>query len=141
MKKRMKTAALMTGILIGIFVASFQVQAEEYVSLSSYQETFKPSGTKDGILTIQLEGEPDQEGYLYVISSVKDMEPFGEVSGQNLEGVNMEPVSVGSVGFYRIKAADKDSSAALTAQFLCPGFYSSKKVADVNGGEKIHLDH
>ena len=32
MKKRMKTAALMTGILIGIFVASFQVQAEEYVS-------------------------------------------------------------------------------------------------------------
>ena len=35
MKKRMKTAALMTGILIGIFVASFQVQAEEYVSAGS----------------------------------------------------------------------------------------------------------
>lgn len=141
MMKRMKTAALIAGILIGAFAPAIQAQAGDYVSVSSYNETFAPSAAEDGLLTVHVEGEPDGDGYLYVIRSVAGMVPVGEVTGQNLEGTELEPVTFGSVEFYRIQVADKEKPAVFTAQFSCPGFYSSKKTAEENGGEDFAVSY
>jgi len=141
MMKRMKIAALTAGIWIGAFAPVMQAQAGDYVSVSTYNETFTPSGGEDGILTVHVEGEPDRDGYLYVICSAEGMVPMGEVTGQNLEGTELEPVSIGSVPFYRLKTADKGIPAVFKAQFLCPGFYSSKKVAADNGGENFSVSY
>lgn len=131
----------MAAILTGVFASAMQTQAADCVSVSAYHETFTPSGAEDGILTVHVEGEPDKDGYLYVICSAEGMTPMGEITGRNLAETGLEPVSIGSVEFFRIKAADKDNPAEFTAQFLCPGFYSSKKVAADNGKEHFSVSY
>ncbi len=133
--KRVKAMALLGGIFLGATVSAGQAWAAPSAAPAAYSERLVLAGEKDGILKVALEGEADEDGYVYVIRSVKAMTPTGEVSGENIGEKGMEEYSQGKLDFYRIKAADPSRPVVLNASFDCPGFYDIKKKAPDNGGE------
>lgn len=135
--KRMKHAVLAVGLLLGTFVTP--VQAAEYINITEYTEIMTPVNGLDGQLEVSVKGEVGEDGYLYFISSVEDMTPVGEVTGENLEGTELEAYSEGSVDYFRIKAEDPTVEASATVQFSCPGFYDVKAKADTNGSSNYPI--
>ncbi|MBE6023711.1 MAG: hypothetical protein E7231_10845 [Cellulosilyticum sp.] len=131
--KRMKQAVLTAGILLGMLGMPMQVQAAEYINLTDYTEIMTPVNGLDGQLEVSVKGEAGEDGYLYIISSVEDMAPTGEVTGENLESSELEAYSEGSVNYFRIKVKDAAQEASVKAQFSCPGFYDVKEKAETNG--------
>ena len=129
----MKHAVLTAGILLGMLVAPVKAQAAEYINLTNYTEIMTPVNGLDGQLDVSVTGEVGEDGYLYIISSVEEMMPVGEVTGENLEGTTLEAYSEGSVNYFRIKVKDATQEASVNAQFSCPGFYDVKEKADTNG--------
>lgn len=131
--KKIKHVVLAIGVFLGISVAPVQAQAAEYITITEYTETMTPVNGLDGQLNVSVKGEVGEDGYLYLMSSVKDMTPVGEVTGENLEGKELEAYSEGSVNYFRIKVKDPAAEALVQAQFSCPGFYDVTEEADTNG--------
>ena len=81
-----KKILVLGAVVASLFVTSIPAQAAEfeetdYLKITSYKETMKPTESMDGILSIAVEGEVGEDGYLYVIESVKGMELTGSISG------------------------------------------------------------
>lgn len=132
--KRIKAMAFVAGMILGVTSAAGQVWAAPATAPTTYSERIVPSGEMDGMLEVAVEGQADQEGYVYVICSVKGMMPEGEASGENIGEAGLEAYSQGSLEYYRVKAADPSRPVVLNARFECPGFYDIKKKAADNGG-------
>ena len=139
--KKMKCAILAFAVAIGLCTMPMQAEAAEYVNIKSYTEIFTPVNEADGKLDVTVTGTAGDDGYLYVIASVKDMELTGQVTGTNLDGTELEAYSEGSANYYRIKVADTASEATVNAQFNCPGFYNVARSADTNGAEDYKLSY
>ena len=110
-----KKIMVLATVVASLFMTSVSAQAAEfeesdYVKISSYTETMKPTEAMDGILSVAVEGEVGEDGYLYLIESVKGMELTGDISGENL-GSGLEAVKIGSVNYYRVKAADESGQS------------------------------
>ena len=140
-----KKIAVLTAVIVSVFMTSIPAQAAEfeetdYVKISSYKETMKPTENMDGILSIAVEGEVGEDGYLYLIESVKGMELAGDISGENLGG-DLEAVKIGSVNYYRVKAADESAPVIVNADFTCAGFYAPTAKADTNGGKTLPISY
>lgn len=137
--KKMKFIALCMGILMSFSSLSFPSQAAEYVTFTDYSESFVPNGT-DGKLEINATGEAGKDGYLYLTKSVKEMAPES-VSGENLDGSELEEYTEGNISYYRIKVADNTAPASVHAVFHCPGFYDFAKKAETNGAESYSVTY
>jgi len=140
-----KKIAVLTAVIVSVFMTSIPAQAAEfeetdYVKISSYKETMKPTENMDGILSIAVEGEVGEDGYLYLIESVKGMELNGSISGENLGG-DLEAVKIGSVNYYRVKAADTSAPVVVNADFTCAKFYAPTPKADTNGGNTLPISY
>ena len=140
-----KKIAVLTAVIVSVFMTSIPAQAAEfeetdYVKISSYTETMKPTENMDGILSITAEGEVGEDGYLYLIESVKGMELNGTISGENLGG-DLEAVKIGSVNYYRVKAADESAPVVVNADFTCAKFYAPTPKADTNGGNTLPISY
>lgn len=129
----MKLIAFAAALITSISAFSVRAQAADYVTISDYTESFTPDGT-DGKMNVTVTGEAGEDGYLYLMQTVKDMEPVA-VAGENLEGTELEAYVEGSVNFFRIKVADVSAPATVNAEFKCPAFYEFEKKAETNGGE------
>ena len=71
-----KKIMVLGAVVASLFVTSIPAQAAEfeeadYLKITSYKETMKPTESMDGILSIAVEGEVGEDGYLYIIESVK----------------------------------------------------------------------
>jgi hypothetical protein len=140
-----KKILVLGAVVASLFVTSIPAQAAEfeeadYLKITSYKETMKPTESMDGILSIAVEGEVGEDGYLYVIESVKGMELTGSISGENLGG-DLEAVKIGSVNYYRVKAADESAPVVLNAEFTCAKFYAPTPKADTNGGNALPISY
>ena len=140
-----KKIMVLATVVASLFVTSVSAQAAEfeesdYVKISSYTETMKPTEAMDGILSVAVEGEVGEDGYLYLIESVKGMELTGDISGENL-GSGLEAVKIGSVNYYRVKAADESAPVSVSAEFACPGFYAPTPKVDTNGGNTLPISY
>lgn len=140
-----KKIAVLTAVIVSVFMTSIPAQAAEfeetdYVKISSYTETMKPTENMDGILSVAVEGEVGEDGYLYLIESVKGMELNGTISGENLGG-DLEAVKIGSVNYYRVKAADESAPVVVNADFTCAKFYAPTPKADTNGGNALPISY
>jgi len=140
-----KKILVLGAVVTSLFVTSIPAQATEfeetdYVKISSYTETMKPTEAMDGILSVAVEGEVGEDGYLYLIESVKGMELNGSISGENLSG-DLEAVKIGSVNYYRVKAADESAPVSVNAEFTCAGFYAPAPKADTNGGNTLPISY
>lgn len=133
MMKRIKHAILALGMMLAVSLSPMQAQAAEYINITDYTETMTPVNGLDGQLEVTVTGEAGEDGYLYLVSSVKDMAPTGEVTGENLDGTQLEAYTEGNVNYFRIKVKDPAAAASVQAKFSCPGFYDVKEKADTNG--------
>lgn len=133
MMKRMKHVLLAMGLVLGISLSPMQAQAAEYINITDYTETMTPVNGLDGQLEVAVTGEAGEDGYLYLMSSVKDMAPVGEITGENLDGTELEAYTEGNVNYFRVKVKDPAVAATVQAQFSCAGFYDVKEKADTNG--------
>lgn len=131
--RKMKLIALAAALITSISAFSIQAQASDYVTISDYTESFTPDGS-DGKMEVSVTGEAGEDGYLYLMQTVKEMEPVA-VTGENLEGTELEAYAEGSINFFRIKVADASAPATVNAEFRCSGFYDFAKKAETNGGE------
>ena len=138
--KKMKCAILAFAAIVGLCTTPIQAKAEEYVNIKSYTEVFTPVNDKDAQLEVTVTGTAGEDGYLYVIASVKGME-VTEVTGENLAGTKLESYSEGSASYYRVPVADKTAEATIEATFSCPGFYDVARSADTNGGEDYKMSY
>ena len=139
--KKMKYAVLALAAMFGVCAMPAQVKAEEYVNIKSYTETFTPAEGIDGNLNVTVTGTAGDDGYLYVIASwAKGME-VKEVSGENLDGTELEAYSEGSVKYFRIKVADTSAEATVNAKIICKEFYSDARSAEDNGAEDYTISH
>ena len=139
--KKIKCAVLAFAVAIGLCTMPVQAEAAEYVNIKSYTEVFTPINETDGQLAVTVTGTAGDDGYLYVIASVKDMELTGQVTGENLSGTELEVYTEGSAKYYRIKVADTAVEAKVEATFNCPGFYNVERSADTNGAEDYKLSY
>lgn len=141
-KKMMFAAGIMMGTLVPAFQAAASGSAADQIAaVTSYSEQLVPSGEKDGLLEVTLEGEAGQDGYVYIIKSLKDMEPSGQVEGENLAETSLEEYNAGNLKFYRVQVADASKPVVVKADFICPGAYDVKKKAPDNGGESYPLSY
>lgn len=138
--KKIKYAILAFAAIVGLCATPVQANATEYVNIKNYTEVFTPVNEKDAQLDVTVTGTAGDDGYLYVIASVKDME-VTEVSGENLAGTTLEAYKEGSASYYRIAVADAAAEATVEATFTCPGFYDVARSADTNGGEDYKMSY
>lgn len=136
MMKKMKQVLLLMGLMLGISLSPVQAQAGEYIAITDYTEIMTPVNGTDGRLDVSVTGEAGEDGYLYLMNSVKDMVPVGEITGENLDSTELETCTQGSVTYFRAKVKDPSVEAAVRAQFTCTGFYDVKEKADTNGSAK-----
>lgn len=137
--KKFKSIALCMGILISFSALSFPSLAAEYITFTDYSESFIPDGS-DGKMEVNASGEAGEDGYLYLNKSIKEMIPE-TVSGENLNGSELEEYTKGNVSYYRIKVADNTAPAEVHAVFHCPGFYDFTKKAETNGAEAYSVNY
>ena len=138
--KKMKCAILAFAAIVGLCTTPIQAKAEEYVNIKSYTEVFTPVNEKDAQLDVTVTGTAGEDGYLYIIASVKGME-VTDVTGENLAGTGLESYKEGSASYYRIPVADVSVEATVEATFNCPGFYDVARSADTNGGEDYKMSY
>ena len=138
--KKIKCAILAFATIVGLCTTPIQANAEEYVNIKSYTEVFTPVNDKDAQLDVTVTGTAGEDGYLYVIASVKGME-VTEVTGENLDGTQLEAYKEGSASYYRIPVADASAEATVEVTFNCPGFYDVARSADTNGGEDYKMSY
>ncbi len=149
--KKMKYAVLALAAMIGVCAMPAQVKAEEYVNIKSYTETFTPAEGTDAQLDVTVTGTAGDDGYLYLIASWKPTNPdtqkaevamdVKEVTGENLDGTELEAYKEGSTDYFRIKVADTSAEATVNVQFICKGFYSDARSAEDNGAEDYTISH
>ncbi len=139
--KRLRRGLLALGVLMGLSVMPFQAQAAEYINITDYIEVMTPVNGLDGQLDVSVTGEAGEDGYLYLIPSVKDMQPSGQVTGENLDDTELEAYSEGSNNYYRIKVKDIGAEASVQASFTCPGYYDVAGKADTNGSENYPISY
>ena len=138
--KKMKCAILAFAAIVGLCTTPIQANAEEYVNIKSYTEVFTPVNEKDAQLDVTVTGTAGEDGYLYIIASVKGME-ITDVTGENLAGTGLESYKEGRASYYRIPVADASAEATVEATFNCPGFYDVARSADTNGGEDYKMSY
>ena len=138
--KKIKYAILAFAAIVGLCATPVQANAAEYVNIKNYTEVFTPVNEKDAQLDVTVTGTAGDDGYLYLIASVKDMS-VTEVSGENLAGTTLEAYKEGSASYYRIAVADTSAEATVEATFNCPGFYDVARSADTNGGEDYKMSY
>ena len=138
--KKIKCAILAFATIVGLCTTPIQANADEYVNIKSYTEVFTPVNDKDAQLDVTVTGAAGEDGYLYVIASVKNME-VAEVKGENLASTQLESYKEGSASYYRIPVADTTTSATVEVTFNCPGFYEVERAADTNGGEDYKISY
>ena len=138
--KKMKYAILAFAAIVGLCATPVQANAAEYVNIKSYTEVFTPVNETDAQLDVTVTGTAGDDGYLYLIASVKDM-AVTEVSGENLAGTTLEAYKEGSASYYRIAVADTAAEATVEATFTCAGFYDVERSADTNGGEDYKMSY
>ena len=138
--KKMKYAILAFAAIVGLCATPVQANAAEYVNIKSYTEVFTPVNETDAQLDVTVTGTAGDNGYLYLIASVKDM-AVTEVSGENLAGTTLEAYKEGSASYYRIAVADTAAEATVEATFTCAGFYDVERSADTNGGEDYKMSY
>ena len=149
--KKMKYAVLALAAMIGVCAMPAQVKAEEYVNIKSYTETFTPAEGTDAKLDVTVTGTAGDDGYLYLIASWKVTNPetqkaevameAKEVTGENLDGTELEKYKQGSVDYFRIKVADTSADATVNVQFICKDFYSTARSAADNGAEDYTINY
>ncbi len=138
--KKMKCAILAFAAIVGLCTTPIQAKAEEYVNIKSYTEVFTPVNDTDAQLDVTVTGTAGEDGYLYIIASVKGME-VTDVTGENLAGTGLESYKEGSASYYRIPVADTSAEATVEATFNCPEFYKVDRSADTNGGEDYKMSY
>ena len=131
-------ASILIAALLGLTVTA---SAEEFYTVTTYAEVFTPVSAADAVVTVEVEAEPDKEGYIYIEKSIKDMEPTGDITGENIAGSEIEEYKMGSIDCYRIKASNPSGIAKAKAQFTCKGFYAAKAKADQNGRADIPVSY
>ena len=137
----------MKKIIIAIIAAAMMlsllavpVMAAEVINVASYTEVFTPVNEADGQLAVTVKGTAGEDGYLYLIASVKGMEPVS-VAGENLSGTELEAYANGSESYFRIAVADPAAEATVEATFNVPGFYAVSRAAETNGAEDYKMNY
>lgn len=132
-------AILAVVLMLGISLTPMKAQAAD-ATISSYTEVMTPVGEVDGELAVTVKGTAGTDGYMYLMVSVKGM-TLTEVTGENLDGTELEEYTEGGVNYFRIKVADTEAEATVEAKFTCAGFYDIEGSADTNGGENYAVSY
>ena len=72
MKIKKKSIILGLGAMLSL-VFSVNVMAAETAPVSQYKETFTPASSSDAVLTVEVTGQAEDDGYLYISKTVTDM--------------------------------------------------------------------
>ncbi len=131
--------AILSAVMMLSLVAVAAV-ADEVINVANYTEVFTPVSEADGQMNVTVKGTAGEDGYMYVIASVKGMEPV-EVTGENLAGTELEAYAEGSESYFRVAVADPAAEATVNATFSVPGFYNVSRAAETNGAEDYKMNY
>jgi len=135
-------AALLAGVLIAVLLGlTVNASTAEFYTVTVYAEVFTPVNAADAVVTVEVEAEPDKEGYIYIEKSVKGMEPTGDITGENIAGFGLEEYKAGSIDCYRIKTSNPSGAAKVKARFNCAGFYAAEMEAEENGSANTPISY
>ena len=135
MKIMKKSIILGLGAMLSL-VFSVNVMAAETAPVSQYKETFTPASSSDAVLTVEVTGQAEDDGYLYISKTVTDMAPAGQAEGANVEA-EVEECTRGKLEFFRVKAKDPAQPVEVKVDFNCPGFYAAEPEAEDNGAAYV----
>ncbi len=127
-------------LMLGIFCVPMKAEAATDSTVSEYTEVMKPVNETDGQLSVTVKGTAGTDGYMYLMVPVKGMTPE-EVTGENLDGTELEAYTEGGNSFFRIKVEDEEAEAVVEAKFACAGFYDIAGSADTNGGNNYAVTY
>lgn len=136
--KKTKLLTILSTFVLCLGMMLTPTNASEYVEISEYKETFKPTDNQNAELTIKVKGTADEDGYLYLIKTLDNMSVIS-VDGDCVVG-EIEEVTSSKITFYRIKVNTKEETE-VSVKCNVEEFYPAEATAEDNGGSNYVIDY
>lgn len=139
---RKLTHAIMIFSLAIASLLSMPISATTLAFVESYSEKIVPDSNGNGILTVELKAQPDNNGYVYLVASNNKMK-FTQLNNQNnvAENTAPEPYQIGELNFYRIQAKEPANSVSVSAEFMLENFFKTKAKAPETGALETPINY